>query len=109
MVETEALRQKILALSGTPLVFEAGTIFGFPGFSMSHLYNGEASVYIVENPQYNFTFSTKDLADNEITIDALFTLTDSIYEYEFKIDNNPISFLDGWSKLDANLLGRTAL
>lgn len=109
MVETEVIRQKILSLSGAPLVFDSNVVFAFPGFSMSHLYNGEASVYVVENPQYTFTLTTQDVETNEIGIDSLFTLNDLVYEYEFKVDNNPTSYLDGWSKLEANLLGKTPL
>lgn len=109
MVETEVIRQKILTLSGTALLFDSGTLYGFPGFSMSHLYNGESSVYVVENPQYSFTITTQDVVTYEVAIDAMFTMTDNVYEYEFKVDNTPLPFLDGWSKLEANLIGKTLL
>lgn len=76
---------------------------------MEYLDRGESSVSAMENPQYSFTVTTKDTDIYEILVDSEFILSDSVYEYNFKVINNPINYLDGWSKFKADITDKSLL
>lgn len=106
IVETEEIRQKMLAIGGTILTFDGFTILGYMGFSISRLYDGESSVYNVENPTYTVMVTTADCFLNEIVDGFEFTLTDGTYTYSCILNNRPSNLMDGWSKLSLDYIGK---
>lgn len=108
MLEDENTIQKLL-LTGEQLVFADFYINAIPTFNTSILISQEVSVYRVEHQEYEFLVSTKDCIDYEIKEGLEFTLSDRSYDYNFKISKDPISMLDGWSRLPADLISRSEI
>ena len=106
MLESEELIQKVLEISGEKLEFESFDIYGIPSFHTDVLISQEVSTYRVEQQVFTFQVSTKDIVDNEVTIDNEFTFSDGSYTYTFKLDAKPISGIDNWSRLNVLLIGR---
>lgn len=95
---------KCLTISGITLSFDQFEILGIPGFNTSVLYKGEVSLYEVEKQNFSFQVSTLDCLNKTITIDDTFFMKNSDYQYNFKLDREPVHDLTGWSKLNCNLL-----
>ena len=96
--------QQALSIAGIDLVFQDFDILGIPGFNTSVLYKGEVSLYEVEKQNFSFQVATIDTIDNQVAIDMLFTMEDSGYQYQFRLDRPPVNDLTGWSELHALLL-----
>lgn len=106
IVETEEVRQQILDLAGEELVFDAGTIKGYPGFSTARLYDGETSLYHVERTEYMFYVTTSDAVVLELTKGNRFTYSDGIYSFIFELSADPAPDLTGFSKLRVDFKGK---
>lgn len=106
IVESEAVRQQMLELAGDELVFDAGTIKGYPGFSTARLYDGETSLYHVERTEYLFYVTTKDAVILELAKGNRFTFTDSVYIFTFELSADPAPDLTGFSKLRVDFKGK---
>lgn len=103
MVEDIAL---CVETAGTVLTFSDFEIYGIPGFETTVLYKGEATQYEIEKQRFSFQCATADIVENNIILGMPFTMTDEFYEYSFKISNNPRFDLTGWSKLEADYIGK---
>ncbi len=106
-VEDEGLRQEMLQLAGEELVFNDFTILGYPGFSTTRLYDGEASMYHVDKMEFNFHVTTADAATNGVVKGNSFTFSDGVYDFSFKLEADPLPDLTGFSKLHVVYKGRT--
>lgn len=109
MLESEELIQQVLTTTGEKLEFDSFTIYGFPSFRTDRLYSQETTNYIIEQQEFNFHVSSKDVVDNDITIDNTFILEDTNYSFTFKIDASPIAYLDNWTRLPVNLISKLPL
>jgi hypothetical protein len=109
VLESESLIQKSLSFIGETISFENGDTLAIPSFRTDVLVSQEVSVYRVEQQEFNFHASTKDIIDLEVTIDDTFTYSTRDYLFTFKLDNKPIPYLDGWSRLSVNLITKELL
>jgi len=109
MLESEDLIQKVLQISGESLSFDNGTILSIPSFRVDRLYSQEITNYIVEQQEFNFHISTKDSLDLELKVDDICTLQNNSFIFTFKLDDKPIPYLDGWSRIPVNLISRETL
>ncbi len=105
-VESEELRQQMLQLAGEELSFADFTIYGYPGFSTTRLYDGEASLYHVDKMEFNFRITTLDGEANGVKKGDTFTFSDETYIFTFKLEADPIPDLTGFSKLHVIYKGR---
>jgi hypothetical protein len=99
VLESEELIQTVLKFTGEDLVFDSATIRGLPSFRTDRLYSSEVTNYVVEQQDFNFQVSSKDVIDNDITIDSVFTMSDNNYVFTFKVNVHPIAYLDNWTRL----------
>ena len=109
MIESEELIQQVLSLVGETLVFDSGTIKGIPSFKTDRLYSQENTNYIIEQQDFNIQVSSKDMIVLDVSIDDTFTLADSNYTFTFKLNAQPIPYLDNWSRLPVDLIGKELL
>lgn len=106
IVESELVRQQMLDLAGEELIFDAGTIKGYPGFSTARLYDGETSVYHVERTEYLFYVTTTDAVTLELAKGQRFTFSDTVYVFTFELSADPLPDLTGFSKLRMDFKGK---
>ena len=109
MIESEEQIQQVLGLVGETLVFDFGTIKGILSFRTDRLYSQENTNYIVEQQDFNVQVSSKDMIDLSVSIDDTFTFSDSNYTFTFKLNAQPIPYLDNWSRLPVDLIGKELL
>lgn len=102
---------KALNLVGDTLDFGDFTIKGIPGFSINLLHRGEDTIKSIEVQAFNFRISTQDSLDNNVVKDMVFTYTDrqNTFNFTFKTESNPLPDLTGWSRVNVNYIGKTAV
>ncbi len=105
-IETEELRQHMLQLAGEELSFADFIIYGYPGFSTTRLYDGEASLYHIDKMEFNFRITTLDGETNGIKKGDVFAISDGVYIFTFKLEADPLPDLTGFSKLQVVYKGR---
>lgn len=109
IVETEELRQEMLQLAGELLEFPSFSVYGYPGFSNTKMYDGETSLYHINATEYLFKVTSKDVETNGISSGDTFTYTDGVYLYSFKLNSAPIPDLTGFSTLNVTFKGKTSV
>jgi hypothetical protein len=105
---TESLTEieETLALIGKQLVFSFGNILAVFGFRVTMLFRNDNVVNGTETQEFSFVTSTQQCVDNNVAEKDTFIYTDGIYNYNFKVLQNPIPTTDGWSTFTASLVSR---
>jgi hypothetical protein len=109
MLVAQELIDTVLNIDGTDLVADTYTIKAILGFSTVNLVDTNNIIIGSESQIFNFYTSTKYCLDNSVKEGDLFTTSDNLYEYNFKVANNPIPQLDGLSRIPASYLNKVEL
>ena len=109
MGETEEDKLYTLSTAGAMLTFDSAEVLAMMGFTTVELFRGDSVITGTESQEFNFHTLTSLCLANDIVKDTLFTMQDDGYLYNFKLSNNPISQLDGWSRFPALLINKEEL
>ena len=99
----------MLDITGINLDFTLYVIKAEAGFAIISLADNNGIITGSESQEFNFYTSTKNCIDNSIKQGDLFTMNDTLYEYSFKVYNDPIPYMDGWSRFPAAYLNKVEL
>lgn len=107
-METYEEIQETLQEGGIILYFPNFNIYGIQESSTTFL-RGEPSLSEVSVQEYNFYVSTQDCVDNQVREGIELQVKDSTYTFTLNILNNPIPFIDGWSRLPVEMIRKELL
>lgn len=97
--------QLTVETAGVELTFASSSIFGIPSYLIETLYNG---TYKLEKQDFKFIISSSDCLENNIKQGDTFTFEDITYIYTFKITNDPVSDLTGYTTLTCEYVTKVA-
>jgi hypothetical protein len=110
MLDDQTLIDTVLAITGRDLEFASYVIKADSGFSTVNIVdNMNNTILGAEYQSFNFYTSAKNCIDNVIVEGDLFSITDSIYVYNFKIANDPIMQTDGWARFPAAYIDKVGV
>jgi hypothetical protein len=109
MLVAQELIDTVLNIDGTDLVADTYTIKAILGFSTVNLIDNNNVIIGSESQIFNFYTATKYCIDHNIKEGDLFTTSDNLYIYSFKVANNPIPQLDGLSRIPASYISKVKI
>lgn len=86
-MESAALKQRMVSISGEELHAAGKTFYGIPGFSLERFYRGEDSVYSTQRQNFILQLTTEDFRDIPITEGLEITMSDTTFTYTFTVSS----------------------
>ncbi|MCX6733060.1 MAG: hypothetical protein NTV98_05990 [Candidatus Roizmanbacteria bacterium] len=84
--------------------FPFNSIKAIPGFSTVRLQDVSSFRSVIEEQDFNFYASMRDIITHKLAADLMFRMTDTINNYYFLIMQKPVPSMDGWARIACNLV-----